>query len=68
MKIKYEENKNLHNLEIELLNLKREKLKLRMQCFSAPGPQTFVLKKLRRQIASIKRVLAQGKRKNVSTE
>ncbi|WWO95847.1 MAG: 50S ribosomal protein L29 [Candidatus Dasytiphilus stammeri] len=68
MKIKYEENKKIQDLEIELLNLKREKLKLRMQCFSAPGTQTSVLKKLRRQIASIKRVLAEGKRKNVSTE
>ncbi|MEI4220112.1 MAG: 50S ribosomal protein L29 [Candidatus Dasytiphilus stammeri] len=68
MKIKYEENKNIQDLELELLNLKREKLKLRMQCFSAAGTQTSVLKKLRRQIASIKRVLAEGKRKNVSTE
>ncbi|QJC38187.1 50S ribosomal protein L29 [Enterobacteriaceae endosymbiont of Donacia marginata] len=53
-------NKDLHN---ELLSLSREQFNLKIQLTSGNLKQTHLLKKSRRNIAKIKTILSQRKRK-----
>ncbi|QCI19030.1 50S ribosomal protein L29 [Buchnera aphidicola] len=51
--------KNLKDLNIELLELLREQFNLRMQCASGKLKQSHLLKKVRRDIAQVKTILTE---------
>ncbi|QCI27328.1 50S ribosomal protein L29 [Buchnera aphidicola] len=49
--------KTIHDLNIELLNLLREKFSLKIQLSSGKLKKTHMLKKVRRNIAQIKTII-----------
>ncbi|WWO97058.1 MAG: 50S ribosomal protein L29 [Candidatus Dasytiphilus stammeri] len=66
MKRILEKKLNIVELQKQLLKLKKEKLKLRMESVYSSKIQSSLLTKIRKKIANIKRLLAEGKR-NVSS-
>jgi len=57
MKIKKLHKKNIEESNMELLNLLRERLKLRLQEANGKLKQTHLIKKIRRNIAKLKTLL-----------
>ena len=59
MKAQELRNKNVEELNAELVNLLREQFKLRMQAATGQLQQTHQLKQVRRSIAQVKTVLTE---------